>query len=313
MIEYSIFYRGSNDEKNVFFYSINGLDSRKILLQVFETFTGSLDYSEEMILSPGIGYWTGLPFRSKTRYAKFIDLESSEIVGLFSLDGVLDFNDYSILSKFKEIGKELTTQEKYNLSSVLNEIMIEKVYDNDFLKVSRGDVVVDIGFNMGIFSLDSLKYGPKKIIAFEPTPDLVNIYNSHFNFPEISLYPFAVSDKEEKIYFYQNYLSGLSSTIPSKADESHKKIEVDSIVLWNFLSSIGISEINFLKMDCEGAEIEIFDSMSDENLSKIEKMVVEFHYNLEHISELVERIKRCGFQVLIKENSENLIILYAKK
>ena len=63
-----------------------------------------------------------------------------------------------------------------SISIIFNEIFISKTYNNDFVCVAENDIVIDIGFNYGLFALDSLTYKPKKIIGFEPNPNLVKLF-----------------------------------------------------------------------------------------------------------------------------------------
>ena len=62
---------------------------------------------------------------------------------------------------------DLKPGEKHNVYTVFNEITTHNVYNNDYVSVEENDLVIDIGFNYGLFSLTSLKYKPSKIIAFE--------------------------------------------------------------------------------------------------------------------------------------------------
>ena len=62
----------------------------------------------------------------------------------------------------KIIESELSATDKLDIDYILNEILNLNVYNNDFISISDGDVVMDIGLNFGLFSLDALRYNPKK-------------------------------------------------------------------------------------------------------------------------------------------------------
>jgi hypothetical protein len=60
-----------------------------------------------------------------------------------------------------------------------------------------------------------------------------------------------------------------------------------------------IDRIDFLKIDCEGAEKQVLLGISDQNLSKVKKIALEFH--LSHLTEsdsmeIVERLTAQGFR-----------------
>jgi hypothetical protein len=82
------------------------------------------------------------------------------------------------------------------------------------------------------------------------------------------------------------------------------------IVPVDFLFSQGVLErIDFLKIDCEGAELDVIDGISDENLGKISKIALEFHAT--HLTEsdsekIMQRLTDAGFKSfqLFIENGE---------
>jgi len=71
------------------------------------------------------------------------------------------------------------------------------------------------------------------------------------------------------------------------------------IVPIDFLFSQNILEkIDFLKIDCEGAELDVIDGISDENLAKVSKIALEFHtrYLTEEGSQkIIQRLTDAGF------------------
>jgi hypothetical protein len=78
-------------------------------------------------------------------------------------------------------------------------------------------------------------------------------------------------------------------------------INYSPILSMDYLFSTGVfDKIDFLKIDCEGAEKEIFEGLSDDNLKRIKKISLEFHKNLlseEFSDELIRRMTRNDFKV----------------
>ena len=54
-------------------------------------------------------------------------------------------------------------------------------------------------------------------------------------------------------------------------------IAVNGITFQNFMAACGIDHIDLMKVDIEGSEIELFDTISDDLLDHIDQMTVEFH------------------------------------
>ena len=54
------------------------------------------------------------------------------------------------------------------------------------------------------------------------------------------------------------------------------KVEVESVNINTLFEQIN-TEINYMKVDCEGSEFELFKTISEKNLRGIGKMVIETH------------------------------------
>ena len=132
-----------------------------------------------------------------------------------------------------------------------------------FLK--EGDVMLDVGANMGVYSLiSSSKIGRNgKIIAFEPDSDNFKIIKKSIEvnrFNNISVFPFAVSDKEEQIFFEKNTFNSGNHHIRKKKT-SVTQSSIDAIKLDDFLKKE--EKIDIIKMDIQGAEFFAFHGMKE--------------------------------------------------
>jgi len=318
MINYSIKYEGIDDNKNCFYYSTNSKTNKTVILRVYNSYLNYKEYDETVELIPNVKFWTCIPSNNSNRYVEFRDFETLEIVGLFSLEGLQDIEESDDLRYVKTIFNNLKIGEKHNVYFVFNEITTQNVYNNDYICVEENDFVVDIGFNYGLFSLTSLKYKPCKIIGFEPNPKLVKTFTNFYNGDIIKLYQTAVSNQNGKTIFYENLDPGMSSIFQEINDVSRgDSYEVNIINFNDFIIDNKINKIDYLKVDCEGAEYKIFESIPYEYLkNNIKKIVIEFHHNLNDIKvqKLIEKIKNCNFNIKIetKENS-NIGLIYAKK
>ena len=119
---YSINFRGMNDEKNCFYYSLNSKVNKKIILRVYNSYLNYLEYEEAMDLSPDVEFWTYVPSNNKNRYVEFRDAENLEIVGMFGLEGLIDIEDYDNFGYVKKIFGGLKPGEKHNVYVVFNEL-----------------------------------------------------------------------------------------------------------------------------------------------------------------------------------------------
>lgn len=318
MRDYSVIFRGIDELKSTFYYSSNSKENRKVILRVYNSYLGYKEYEETIELIPNVQFWTRLPSKSKNRYVEFRDLDTLEIVGFFGLEGTVDLEDYDEFGYVKTIFNKLSPGEKHNIHVVFNELTSQNVYNNDFVRVEENDVVVDIGFNYGLFSMTSLRYKPSRVIAFEPNPKLVKMFTDFFRTSMVELHQKAVSNENGKTVFYENLIPGMSTIFDDiNTDHVGNSYEVEIINFNDFITDNKIEKIDYLKVDCEGAEYNIFESIPDEYLNKkINKIAIEFHHVITDIKvqTLIKKLENNGFEIRIDhEDNSTIGMIYAKK
>jgi len=123
--------------------------------------------------------------------------------------------------------------------------------------IKNGDIVVDLGANIGYYTLILAQLVGKSghVYAFEPEPSNFEILsknvkeNKHDN---VTLVQKAVSDKNSKIKLYVSKRNLASHRI-FDAEDKRKSIEVDVTTLDEYFQK-SKKPIKFIKMDVEGAE-----------------------------------------------------------
>jgi len=186
-------------------------------------------------------------------------------------------------------------------------------YERYGCKIEEGDTVVDIGGNIGMFSRRALERGASRVITFEPMSKAFSCLVDNVGY-DVECYNIAIGKKTCLVNMCvpgDKSLGG-SSTItefnlrksnhfdPSRNQEIHYTENAISMSLGE-LWDLGLlpSRINFLKIDCEGGEKEIIESLSDDHLSRIGKISMEYHASLlgnELREEFVQRAISLGFQ-----------------
>ena len=313
--DYSILFRGMSDGTTKFHYSLNSNTPKSIIMKVYNQYLEYVEYESTFTLQPGVNYWTGIHSNIVNRYVEFRDSNTFDIVGMFGLDGEIDYHNIPYSYYIKSIIPSLDYNGKKDMHYILNEIFYQKVYNNDFVCVAENDIVFDIGFNYGFFTLDALTYKPKKIIGFEPNPKLVKLFNQ-LEIDSVELHKAAVSDKTGTTIFYENNFSGKSSIHSDvNADTKLNSYEVNIYSFNDVAEQYNV--IDYLKVDCEGAEYEIFQSIPKEFLTnRIRKIALEFHHNINDIKvvKLIDKIKECGFETKLDYKDGDVTgMLYARK
>jgi FkbM family methyltransferase len=164
--------------------------------------------------------------------------------------------------------------------------------------IQEGDVVVDLGGNMGIFTRYAYQKGASKIITFEPDRRYFQILKK--NAPSnVILFNAAIGDKIGKLTLTESEHLGGSNLWHPK-DPSVNQYEVNVYTLNYILEQKLVDRIDFLKVDIEGSEIIALNGISDQNLSNIRNIAVEYHH--EHLkfdeelrNKFVSRLNNLGF------------------
>ena len=164
-------------------------------------------------------------------------------------------------------------------------LSINKIYEKNetnFVKdsVNKGDVVIDIGANIGYYTLMFAKLvgDTGKIYSFEPDPRnfLILEKNIQINgYNNVILEKKAVSNKLGKSTLYVNENSAGSSM--HKPNNVVNQIYVDLITLDNYFEVNTITP-DFIKIDIEGYELNALKGM-ESILQSSDKTKIMIEYN----------------------------------
>jgi len=225
---------------------------------------------------------------SKSLKSKLLVL-FKKLVRLFTGYGLIKFYPIRVLytfinsflvPKYLMVGEHkvyIDPQDSLNLS--LNEN--HESYEKEIIKktVKKGDVVLDIGANIGDNTLIIAKLiGPKgKVYAFEPDPEIFSLLKKNISvngYDNIIAIQKAVSNKNGKLKLFLSENNRSDHRIYDSHD-NRESIEVGTVKLDSFFRS-KIS-VNVIIMDIQGAEILALRGMR--NLikrSKRLKLITEF-------------------------------------
>jgi FkbM family methyltransferase len=164
--------------------------------------------------------------------------------------------------------------------SLFEEIFVDKCYTRPgFYTPSQGDCVIDLGANIGLFALYLQTAAPGiKVNCFEPSAGTraqleKNISANGFD-ENVVVHPYAIMNKDESRTLHKAEYSGSSSFfLANKAGGE----EVKCITLAKAIEKCGAAQVDLLKIDTEGAEIEILDGVAPETWKKIKRVVLEYH------------------------------------
>lgn len=263
----------------------------------FRVITYEHDYYADMTRS----------FREKSR--EFLKSKGYVLVANdLSPDGVCTFEDWwvhpdtvspEILLKMRKVIKETNDATEYMFpvkktldwgliesnqwfkGELEREFFRENIYQR-FVPIKQGDVVLDMGASIGIFPWILKDKNIGKIVCVEPHKELfktmLNNVEGMDNVVCINKGIGSINGKE-----FQN---GLFNENFVEEQEEANRAEIETITFKTLLQENNITHVNFLKLDCEGAEYDIF---TDENIDwikdNVDYIVGEFHITTDKFKE----------------------------
>lgn len=148
-------------------------------------------------------------------------------------------------------------------------------------------LIIDCGANIGTSVLFFKWLFPNASIqAFEPSPSIFQKLLENTNQNKLSnvvCHNIALSDTTGSITFFEP--EGIPGSLTGSLTESRnagKPIQVVAEKLSDFLQNNNIDEVDYLKMDIEGAETEVFADLAESGmLNRIQQMGIEYHHNIQ--------------------------------
>lgn len=155
-------------------------------------------------------------------------------------------------------------------------------------RVEPGDVVIDLGANVGLFSTYFAQRGAT-VHAFEPDPSAFDVLSRHARaFPNIVLHHQAVYDKEGEMTLYrhrdfardQNYAQSSTLMADKRNVDDAMAVRVPVVDAAAFMRELP-GRVRLMKIDVEGAEVAILNRLlASGDLARIDHVLVETHEDI---------------------------------
>ena len=141
------------------------------------------------------------------------------------------------------------------------EIFHDRVYEQLF-SMAAGDVVIDIGAHVGVFTIKAAKAVGEKgqVVAIEPEPKNVALLRHNIasnGIENVIVIGKAVTSYKGKAKLNLSDVSSCDSIAQPLPYSRGDYIEVETDSLDNIVSELGLSRVDFIKIDAEGSEPEI--------------------------------------------------------
>jgi len=186
---------------------------------------------------------------------------------------------------------------------VIREIWCENVYEVYDGDLSDTGIVVDVGANIGSFSLYAASLGAKKVIAVEPEPHNLELLqrniDEHRNITpdcEFIIEPFGVigAKRSETGYYITNdhgdsrLLTGAEMRASNRNDLTEVKFET----LEQLFKKLKIEYIDVLKIDIEGLEGDVLINTPEHIMNLCRYITLEYDQHSRDLGAIVEKLNQ---------------------
>jgi FkbM family methyltransferase len=124
-------------------------------------------------------------------------------------------------------------------------------------RIRPGDVVLDAGANVGVFTRKALWAGAAKVIAIEPGPENLECLRRNFAAEiadgRVVLYPKGIWDKDDVLKLSVDPANSARDTFVRQI-EGAQFIEAPLTTIDKLVGELRLPKVDFIKMDIEGAE-----------------------------------------------------------
>ncbi len=215
-------------------------------------------------------------------------------------------------------GLRFRVRPEFNELGTVDDIFVRGEYQTSRYSIGEGAVVLDIGANIGAFSLFAAHRGAR-VCAYEPTPGTYarlreNIRLNNLEERVTALQRAVAGSAGRRELFLHPAISGANTIAPYREHldfvEPGKGVLVETVTLDDVFKANAIERCDFLKLDCEGAEFEILRAASQDALACIRHIAMEYH---RAPGELTRILRAAGFEVVVRPTDDNSGFLFADR
>lgn len=237
--------------------------------------------------------------------------KKSEIASLFKSNS-FEFFENETRYIIKNSAYSIELRKGSSDIEVFKQVVINKEYQPiiEYFHINNilPKTIIDCGANIGLTSIQLfLNFPLAKIIAVEPDEmNFKQLKKNTSDFKNIFLKNNAIWSKNEILKIDRTFRDGQDWSIQTVKDTQNGFQEVEAITIYDLMDETQIAEIDFLKIDIEGAEAELFkEEKSYSFLDKTKCIAIEIHDECVDRFKIYETLRNKSFTII---NSGELTI-----
>ena len=230
------------------------------------------------------------------------------------------------------------------LAFQLQEVFTERTYLQHGIEVQRGDVVFDVGANVGVASVFfALECGAGAVHSFEPVGPIYDLLCQNLSgLPNCIPHDYGLAGEARRASI--TYYPGAAAMSGIYADPATdravvrtallnagmsddraaqelagryrpQKLTCDLRTLSDVFRELSVEGVDLLKIDVEKAEMDVLDGIREHDWPRIRQLVVEVHDERGRLASISRGLRRRGFSVTSRQDpvmrGTSIHVLYA--
>ncbi len=171
-------------------------------------------------------------------------------------------------------------------------------YGSRFIRWGSLRTVIDCGAHVGSFALWVSRNQDARIVCVEPNPSVFPLLQGNL-LPlgdRVRAWQLAVGGQAGMRTLHDQGFAAASSF--ERRSPRGQRFSVEAITLDELVDRSDFTTVDLLKMDIEGAEREVFDTVQPQTLRRIGAAIVEWHpFAGTRVDDLREKLHQAGMQV----------------
>src|SRR6266852_1368921 len=133
-----------------------------------------------------------------------------------------------------------------------------KIYGVGEQDLHAGDIVLDCGANVGVYTREALKNGAKIVVSIEPAPENIECLRRNFASEiaagRVILYPKGVWDKDEMLVMRVDPDNSAADSFIIRRPGAVETKQLPLTTIDKLVAELKLDRVDYIKMDIEGAE-----------------------------------------------------------
>lgn len=178
----------------------------------------------------------------------------------------------------------------------------------DGSRIGPDTTVLSFGLGADVtFELALIERFRCRVLGFDPTPQSLDYIRANVQNDDFTAHPLALADHDGTLVFRKPpaaLRAGISHSAYADYDAAdHETFSVPCLTLDSIRRRHGLTRIDVLKMDIEGAELPVIEQAAREGwLADVDQLLVEFHHFLpglrpEQTRHAIETLQRSGMAI----------------